>query len=92
MTDFDDRLRELRERFVARACEDRTALAEALAGGDADGVRRIVHGLAGAGGTFGYPEISEAAQRIEDMLDGGARLEGVRPLCCALAERIAQLR
>lgn len=91
MTGFDDRMARLRERFLARAGEDRLALLEASAAGDAAAVRRVVHGLAGAGGTFGFPEVSEAAQRVEDALDEGASAEGVQPLCLELAEQLSQL-
>ena len=92
MTDFDDRMRLLRQRFAERALEDRAALLDALAAGDLPEVRRIVHSLAGAGGTFGYPDVSVAAQRIEDALDEGGDGDSVRPLCNAFAEQLAQLR
>jgi len=33
----------------------------------------LAHGLAGAGGTFGFPELSETAARVERRLEGWRR-------------------
>jgi HPt (histidine-containing phosphotransfer) domain-containing protein len=59
----------LRARFVERCRAD----LETLEGRPDQGVlHRLAHGLSGAGGTFGHPEISGAAGRIDDVLaDGG---------------------
>jgi len=42
-------------------------------------IRDIAHGLAGTGGIFGFPEISDAAGSLEDavMLNGSGSLEDV---------------
>ena len=45
------------------ALEDGTAVRSSLAG-----IRRIAHGLAGAGGIFGFDEISEAAAILEEVV------------------------
>jgi HPt (histidine-containing phosphotransfer) domain-containing protein len=66
MSDFDDRMAALRERFGARCGERAAQLAAALADGDRDAVVRIAHDLAGTAGIFGYPELSCAAQRLEE--------------------------
>ncbi len=45
----------------------RIAQREISHNGDAiDSIRRIAHTLRGSGGTYGFPEISEAAMRLED--------------------------
>ncbi len=69
MTDFDQRMAELRARFVARVCGEREELILALASGDTAEIRRIGHGLSGAGGVVGFPEISAAAQQVEEAVD-----------------------
>ncbi|RWF25640.1 MAG: histidine phosphotransferase [Mesorhizobium sp.] len=68
----------LRQRFLAR-CADQ--LAELKAAREAplpgnDPLIRLAHSLAGAAGTFGFPEISAKASALEMLLteqaDGGA--------------------
>ncbi|MCC7265770.1 MAG: Hpt domain-containing protein [Caulobacteraceae bacterium] len=65
-----DPLQLLRERFLARARGDLAAVEAHLAGETLafDNLRLLVHRLAGAGGTFGYLDISEAAGTAEDRL------------------------
>ena len=64
-------LEALRLRFLARCAEDRAAIAEAAAAGDAERLKHLSHKLTGAAGTFGYPELSEAARIVEDQIDQG---------------------
>ncbi|MET0181158.1 MAG: Hpt domain-containing protein [Novosphingobium sp.] len=66
MSEFDDRMAALRERFGARCAERGEQLAAALADGDREAVVRIAHDLAGSAGMFGCPELSRAAQRLEE--------------------------
>jgi HPt (histidine-containing phosphotransfer) domain-containing protein len=76
--DPNARLEAFRRRFAQRASDDRERLAPLLAELRAgflaeDGRRamaRIAHGLAGVGGTLGYPSVSEAASRLEDRCLG----------------------
>lgn len=82
---FDERMAALRARFIARAAADRAALAEAGQAGDDAEIRRIAHGLAGAAGTFGFPEVSAAALRVEEADD-------IRPMLEALFAALDQLR
>ena len=91
MTAFDDRLRELRQRFIDRSRSDRDALAAALAADDRPELQRLGHSLAGAGGLFGFPEISDAGQRLEDALDEGAATEDVQAAGEALLRRLEAL-
>lgn len=58
----------LRARFLTR-CEGDLARIERLLDGqplDTGELRALVHGLAGAAGTFGFPDISEAAGDCDD--------------------------
>lgn len=64
-------LEALKARFLVRCGEDRARLAEAAAAGDADALKSLSHKLAGAAGTFGFPELSAAAMAVEDALDAG---------------------
>lgn len=66
MTAFDERLAGLRARFVARAAQDGVRLRDVADAGDLAEIRRIAHGLAGTAGTFGFPQISDAARAVEE--------------------------
>ena len=73
MTIPQDPLARLRERFLAR-CRDHLAVLKAAASsgravcGADDDLLKVVHSLAGAGGTFGFPEISARAFAVESLL------------------------
>jgi len=77
-----EQLRQLRENYAqqlpgkiaaletaAKECSDRAGVAA---------LRSLAHGLAGSGSTFGFPEVSETARRLEvlvqTVLDEGRRL------------------
>jgi HPt (histidine-containing phosphotransfer) domain-containing protein len=89
---FEERLAELRTRFRERAVVDTATIegaAEELSAGAATPdlateLRQIAHRLAGAGGTFGYLEISERASELEALLiaeqDGPEVVESCRAL------------
>lgn len=66
MTGIEERVAALRARFLARAASDRTALEAAWEAGDYVEVQRVAHALAGAGGVFGFGEISRAARRVDE--------------------------
>lgn len=70
-----DMLDTIQARFIERCRADVQKLSELrgssvnLADGAVDAtVVRIVHGLAGAGGTFGFPDISQQAGDLETLL------------------------
>lgn len=71
-------LERLRSRFVERAGEQMKDLRqrrapEALADEDhRRALRGLAHSLAGAGGSFGFPALSERAAALEAALDSGA--------------------
>lgn len=65
-----DALQALRTRFLARALEDRAVIDRHLAGAalQPEDLRILAHRLAGAGGTFGFSQISQAAGEVEDAV------------------------
>ena len=71
MSEFDARFAALRERFLARSVGDLAIIEAALADldeADREELRRTVHRLAGAAGTFGYAELSRLAGEADDAL------------------------
>lgn len=63
----------LRSAFVARCRTDLAELRRLGDLGDIAGVGALVHRLAGAAGSFGFPEISAAALAVDQQIrDGGA--------------------
>jgi HPt (histidine-containing phosphotransfer) domain-containing protein len=74
--------------FRDRLAADRAALAAAGSRRRRGGLTIIAHRLAGAAGTFGYPEISDAALALEDATIGAAEGEAV---AVALARLLAAL-
>lgn len=93
---FDERLDELREKFRERAIAESTTIegmaAELRAGlapsGLAAELRQIAHRLAGAGGTFGFAEISARATELEDLLAEQSADAEVAESCLALVTEI----
>ena len=71
----NDPLDSLRNRFLARCREQLPLLRAAARREDTDGdargtLVRTVHSLAGAGGTFGFSEVSHLASHLEALLTG----------------------
>jgi HPt (histidine-containing phosphotransfer) domain-containing protein len=77
-----DFLDSIRARFIERCREDLHKLRELrnmpLAEPVDDTFLRTVHGLAGAGGTIGFPEISRQASDLETLLIDNAGTEADR--------------
>jgi HPt (histidine-containing phosphotransfer) domain-containing protein len=71
VSDFDDRLAQLRTRFAAQARREATDIERLAAGGDWRGIRDLAHGLAGRAGMFGYGAIGEIARDVEEAIDAG---------------------
>ena len=75
---ISDPLDQIRKRFIERCRGDLHRLRESRASGAyRDGAEAlsvlaaIAHSLAGAGGTFGFPEISSRAIELESLLIEG---------------------
>ena len=60
--------------FRGRLESDRKRLAELGDSGDLQELRRIVHGLAGAAGTFGHSGVGEVAIALDDKFVAGERV------------------
>ena len=58
-------------RFRERLEADRAAIAQLSESGDLRELERIVHGLAGAAGTFGHAEVGEIALELDEAFRGG---------------------
>ena len=72
--------------FRQRLESDRRKIAELSDSGDLDELKRIVHGLAGAAGTFGYAEVGEIAIDLDD-----AFVAGKAPAAADIARLLAAL-
>lgn len=69
MTDFDERYRVLRGRFLDRCRQDLEAIRTER---DPERLRAVVHRLSGAAGTFGFTDLSKEAGEVDDVLvEGG---------------------
>ena len=62
----DADLVELIDEFAAGLEADVESMRKALENGDHDGLRRLAHQMKGAGGSYGYPMLTEAAKTIEE--------------------------
>ena len=49
------------------------AMTRLQSSGDEAPLRRLAHRLRGSGGSYGFPEITEAATAVEDAVEGGVR-------------------
>ena len=81
----------LRLRFRERASRDARTLAEALPGLERDVLRRTSHGLAGTAGIFGFHEIGDAAQLLEDAFDAVEDRPVLDRLCGELMDLLDQI-
>ncbi len=68
-TDTNDLLRELRNVFIAEGAEASRRYAVADSVEEIEAMRRVVHHWAGMGGTLGYPEITQRARALEEILE-----------------------
>jgi CheY-like chemotaxis protein len=96
----DDLLEELRVTFLRRVKKDAATLKSLRLGlqrgsnasTTLSSMKHIAHGLAGAGGTFGFVEISDTAAALEDELikelDGHGSDGGIAPTLDCLLSRL----
>lgn len=94
-TDRELRLQALKRRFLAEAFAEHLELERLLAGGleagsaPATRFRKVVHDLRGAGGSYGYPGITAAAERLEGRVRDGVDLTALAAELAALGAAIA---
>jgi len=67
----DPEMRELVAFFLDDLGARVLRLTDALTSGDAASLQQMAHQLKGAGGGYGYPDITTAAGAVEDHLRGG---------------------
>jgi signal transduction histidine kinase/CheY-like chemotaxis protein/HPt (histidine-containing phosphotransfer) domain-containing protein len=79
----DGRLRAIVARFLSNCGRDVLRLQKALAGGDFSAARAIGHSLSGAGGSYGFDEITRLGRAIEE--------NSVRGDAGSLGQLVAQL-
>jgi HPt (histidine-containing phosphotransfer) domain-containing protein len=87
VSDFDanERLNQLKQRFIERSRQDLVAIRAAR---DPAELRPVVHRLSGAAGTFGYSHLSRLAGEVDDVLvEGGAPSEAEMARLIAEIER-----
>jgi HPt (histidine-containing phosphotransfer) domain-containing protein len=92
---LQQRLAELRLRFASRTVEQ-VALLEQMAAAasesfDRDALGKLAHSLAGACGTFGFPEVSCAAGTLEDFIADNRSDADVRDLAETTARMLRQM-
>ena len=62
----DPDLAEIIDQFVTGLAEQLKAMREALANNHHEEVQRLAHRLKGAGGSYGYPLLTEVSKTLED--------------------------
>ncbi|HVX86415.1 MAG TPA: ATP-binding protein [Phycisphaerae bacterium] len=82
----DPVLRDLTARFLDSLPEKIAAMQSSLDGGRLEEVAAHAHRLAGAGGSYGFPAITDAARKLESAALARAPGNMLRPLLAALGE------
>lgn len=75
--------------YVADLPMQATAMVTSLARKDFDTLRRLTHQLVGAGGSYGFPELSRVAASAEKAIVAKAAIESI---ACEVQSVIAVLR
>jgi len=78
----DAQIAALVPRFLAHRAADVKIIRAALADADFEAIRVAAHGMKGAGGGYGFPEISRLGAAIEE----GARLRDVAAITGLVAD------
>lgn len=68
-SDSNDLLRELRNTFIAEGAEASRRYSQADSLKEIEAMRRVAHHWTGMGGTLGYPEITQRARQLEELLE-----------------------
>lgn len=94
---LDEKLAEMRSRYLARIRGDRVrleVLCDELENGEgfdmAEEIERLAHRLAGSSGTFGLPEIGQHAEMVERMAHALIHGEGDRADLAAGTRALSQ--
>jgi HPt (histidine-containing phosphotransfer) domain-containing protein len=65
VVEVESDLEELIPLFLEQRRKDQGVLVQALAAGDFEAMRTVGHGMAGAGSSYGFPEITTMGEAIE---------------------------
>ena len=88
---FEERIRGLRESFVAGLPQRLATMRNAARGDDRATVRIEAHRLAGTGLLYGLPQLTDWGRAVEHKLKSGAALPSLTADLDALSDLIAQL-
>lgn len=81
----------LRLRFVTQARGEAERIAQHVREGAWDDVRNICHGLAGRAAMFGFGPLGEVARQIEEAIETGDDMAGLRGRVAVLLDAMARL-
>ena len=73
----DPEMKQVLDEFIANLPAKVDKLAELLGQGDLEELRRLAHQLKGAGGGYGFPQLTERAAILEGQLKSSAALEAI---------------
>jgi len=90
--DGDPVMAEVLPEFIANLPHEVASLESLLADQDLAGLRQAVHQLKGAGGSYGFQGLSDAAAVAEQSLILGATIGTVKPQVDSLVELIRRVR
>jgi signal transduction histidine kinase/CheY-like chemotaxis protein/HPt (histidine-containing phosphotransfer) domain-containing protein len=90
--DGDPVMAEVLPEFIANLPHEVASLESLLADQDLAGLRQAVHQLKGAGGSYGFQGLSDAAAVAEQSLILGATIDTVKPQVDTLVELIRRVR
>lgn len=82
----DEELLPLIEHFVCRLIDKSDRMVELLRSRRFDEIAQLAHQLKGAGGSYGYPTLSEAARAVEFSAKNDPEVETVRNLIATLSD------
>jgi signal transduction histidine kinase/CheY-like chemotaxis protein len=74
----DEDMREILHQFVRDLPDRSSAILRASQSSDIDTLKRLAHQLKGAAGGYGFPQITEAAARVEEAVAEGAESPSLR--------------
>jgi HPt (histidine-containing phosphotransfer) domain-containing protein len=78
--------------FASDAPKRAQSLDDFLTGGQVEELRRLAHQLKGAGGGYGFPQITDAAARLEEAIKEGAAESIVKERTSMLCEVLRAVR
>ncbi len=87
----DPDMREIVREFAAEAPERAVLLERLLAAGELKDLRTLAHQLKGAGGGYGFPQVTAAAAALEKAVLEGASAGVLKARCDVLCELLSSL-